>query len=66
MTSKPNHNPNPWLTFVEACAEIAVSRSTMDDWRRSGRGPDFVRLPNGSLRIRRQCLEGWLAELEVA
>ena len=60
-------NPiNPWHTIVEVCDELGIGRSTMDDWRRSGRGPEFLRLPNGSLRIRRRVLDAWTDALKVA
>jgi predicted DNA-binding transcriptional regulator AlpA len=62
MTTKTN----PWMTIVEVCTDLGVGRSTMDDWRRDGRGPRFVRLPNRSLRIRALAYEAWLETMEVA
>ncbi len=51
------------LTLAAVCQELGVSRSTLDDWRRTGRGPVFKKLPNGSLRITREALDAWLATL---
>ena len=62
MTAKVN----PWMTITEVCIDLGVGRSTLDDWRRSGRGPQFMRLPNGSLRIREAAYAAWLETLEVA
>jgi len=61
MTAKAN----PWMTIAEVCLDLGVGRSTMDDWRRSDRGPAFVRLPNGSLRIREASYAAWPETLEV-
>ncbi|WP_374228594.1 helix-turn-helix transcriptional regulator [Streptomyces sp. ET3-23] len=52
------------LTVDEVCAELQISRSTFYDWRQKGRGPRCIRLPNGSLRIRRGDLENWLMDCE--
>lgn len=52
------------LTVDELCAELRVSRSTFYDWRQKGRAPRCVKLPNGSLRIRRSDLENWLTDCE--
>jgi hypothetical protein len=35
-------------------------------WRRLGSGPNFVRLPNNSLRILRSEFEAWTSGLAVA
>lgn len=53
-----------WLTIAEFCEELGVARTTFDDWRAKGRAPACIRLPNGSLRIRRTDLEKWLTALE--
>ena len=55
-----------WLTIAEFCGEMGISRSTFDDWRAKRRAPKCVRLPNGSLRIRRTDFEDWLDTLEGA
>ncbi|MFJ8732784.1 helix-turn-helix transcriptional regulator [Streptomyces bauhiniae] len=56
--------PGPKLTVGEVCDELGVARSTFYDWRQRGRGPRCIRLPNGSLRIRRSDLENWLIDCE--
>lgn len=53
-----------WMTVAEFCEEMSVSRSTFDDWRAKNRAPRCVRLPNGSLRIRRTDFDNWLDTLE--
>lgn len=55
-----------WLTVTEFCEEMGISRSTFDDWRAKRRAPKCVRLPNGSLRIKRTDFEKWLDTLEEA
>lgn len=55
-----------WMTIAEFCREMGISRSTFDDWRAKRRAPKCVRLPNGSLRIRRTDFEDWLDALEEA
>ncbi|MEV0089115.1 helix-turn-helix domain-containing protein [Saccharopolyspora sp. NPDC050642] len=53
-----------WVTVTEFCQEFGISRSTWDDWRAKGRAPKCIRLPNGSLRIRRTDFEKWVNLLE--
>ncbi|MEV0057244.1 helix-turn-helix domain-containing protein [Saccharopolyspora shandongensis] len=55
-----------FLTIPEVCEELGVARSTFYDWRAKGQSPRCVRLPNGSLRIRRADFENWLNDLEDA
>ena len=61
MTTKQD----PWLSIDEVCDDLGVARSTLDDWRRDGRGPAFTRLPNNKLRLRESAYHGWLATLAV-
>jgi excisionase family DNA binding protein len=58
-----NHN---LLTVAEVCAELEIARSTFADWRAKGTGPRCMKLPNGSIRIRRAELDRWLASREEA
>ncbi|WP_255615740.1 MULTISPECIES: AlpA family transcriptional regulator [unclassified Saccharopolyspora] len=53
------------MTVPEFCDEMAISRSTFDDWRAKGRSPKCIRLPNGSLRIKRTDFDTWLNTLEA-
>ena len=57
---------DPWLSYENVRADLDVARSTLDDWRRSGRGPTFKRLPNGELRIRSSAYHTWEQSLEDA
>ncbi|MFB7630430.1 helix-turn-helix transcriptional regulator [Streptomyces sp. NPDC056149] len=52
------------LTVDDVCEELGIARSTFYDWRQKGRGPRCIRLPNGSLRIRRSDFENWLIDCE--
>lgn len=53
------------LTIAQACEELQIARSTLDQWRRLGTAPSFTRLPNNSLRVARAELERWLAAQEA-
>lgn len=53
-----------YLTIAEFCEELGISRSTFDDWRAKQRAPKCLRLPNGSLRIKRTDFDDWLDNLE--
>jgi predicted DNA-binding transcriptional regulator AlpA len=57
---------DPWLSYEDVLADLDVARSTLDDWRRSGRGPIFKRLPNRELRIRSSAYDAWAQALEDA
>ena len=52
------------LTIAEVIAELGVPRATFYRWRQLRKGPRSIKLPNGSVRIRRSELERWLASLE--
>ncbi|MFH9071481.1 helix-turn-helix transcriptional regulator [Streptomyces alboflavus] len=41
------------LTIPEVIAEIGVPRATFYRWRQLRKGPKAIKLPNGSVRIRR-------------
>ncbi|MCM2392012.1 helix-turn-helix transcriptional regulator [Streptomyces albipurpureus] len=56
--------PGQKLTVDEVCGELQISRSTFYDWRQKRRGPRCIRLPNGSIRVRRSDLENWLTDCE--
>ncbi|MBA8827103.1 putative DNA-binding transcriptional regulator AlpA [Saccharopolyspora lacisalsi] len=53
-----------WMTVAEFCEELDIARTTFDDWRAKQRAPKCVRLPNGSLRIRRTDFDSWINALE--
>lgn len=55
-----------FLTVEEFCSELGIARSTFADWRAKGTGPRCLKLPNGSIRIRRTELERWLSDHEEA
>ena len=55
-----NQSTAAHLTVDDLCRELGIARSTFYDWRMARRAPRCIRLPNGSLRIRRTDLENWL------
>ncbi|MFJ8553822.1 helix-turn-helix transcriptional regulator [Streptomyces sp. NPDC093676] len=54
------------LTIPEVIEEIGVPRATFYRWRQLRKGPKSIKLPNGSVRIRRSELERWIEALEEA
>ncbi|MFF5533439.1 helix-turn-helix transcriptional regulator [Streptomyces cinerochromogenes] len=48
------------------CHELQIASSTFYGWRQKGRGPRCIRLPNGSLRVRREDFEDWHARSPAA
>ncbi|MBZ6303259.1 MULTISPECIES: AlpA family transcriptional regulator [Streptomyces] len=54
------------LTIPEVIAEIGVPRATFYRWRQLRKGPKAIKLPNGSVRIRRSELERWIEALGEA
>ncbi len=57
-------DPDELLTLDQVAAELKVSREALYRWRRRGTGPPSVRLPGGSVRIRRSALSEWLRALQ--
>jgi excisionase family DNA binding protein len=51
------------LTVPEVCAELRVSRATFYRWLQTGRGPRWMKLPNGKIRVSRAALDSWLTDL---
>jgi excisionase family DNA binding protein len=62
----PTGHPEDLLTVDEVIASLRVSRATFYRWRRRGSGPASVRLPGGTVRVRRAALADWLASLQDA
>jgi excisionase family DNA binding protein len=52
------------LTLDQVAAELKISREALYRWRRRGAGPPAIRLPGGTVRIRRSALTGWLQDLQ--
>lgn len=52
-----------WLTIVEICTELKITRSTFYDWRAKGKAPECWRLPNGAIRTTREELDRWMGTL---
>ncbi|MCX4436602.1 MULTISPECIES: helix-turn-helix transcriptional regulator [Streptomyces] len=54
------------LTISQVIEEIRIPRATFYQWRACKKGPKSIKLPNGSVRIRRSELDRWLTSLEEA
>lgn len=52
-----------WMTVDEILNELGISRRTWQEWRCIGRTPKCYRLPNGSLRIKRNDFDCWMENL---
>lgn len=54
------------LTAAQAGEILGVAANTLRDWRRTGRGPRYVRLggPTGRVRYCRQELNRWVHSQE--
>lgn len=48
------------MTITEVCSELSIARSTFYDWRAARKAPKCIKLPNGSIRVRRTDFELWL------
>ncbi len=63
-------SPSSWMTMDDLCEELGVASSTAYKWSaagpRSGKFPRFRKLPNGSIRIRRDWFDEWLDNLDSA
>ncbi|WP_194891346.1 helix-turn-helix transcriptional regulator [Catenulispora pinisilvae] len=54
------------LSINEVCEELGVARATFYRWRAHRKGPASLRLPNGTVRIRRSALTAFIAACEDA
>lgn len=52
------------LTIAEVCEELGIARATFYRWRAHRKGPASLRLPNGTVRIRRSALTAFIASCE--
>ena len=50
------------LTVPEVVRELKISRATFYRWHETGKGPKTVKLPGGTLRIRRSALDRFLID----
>ena len=55
---------DPLLSIPQVVAELGISRATFYRWRSLHKGPACLRLPNGSIRVRRSDLDAFLAMCE--
>jgi excisionase family DNA binding protein len=52
------------LRLEEVADLLGVKRSTIYAWLHRGQGPPVVKLPSGSIRLRRQSVEAWVQKAE--
>lgn len=52
------------LTVDQICVALGIDRSTFYQWRIKGKSPVCIKLPNGSIRVRRDEYERWLKSRE--
>ncbi|MEZ0108592.1 putative DNA-binding transcriptional regulator AlpA [Catenulispora sp. EB89] len=52
------------LSIIEVCEELGIARATFYRWRAHRKGPASLRLPNGTVRIRRSALTAFIAACE--
>ena len=50
------------LGVAEIISELGISRRELDRWRAQGFAPQFLRMPNGSLRMKDSALRAWVDE----
>ena len=50
LIAVPPMSVGPLVTTRQAAAILLMSRGTLEKWRRTGKGPQFIRHPNGSIR----------------
>lgn len=55
-----------WLTNDDICTILNISPRTLEKWRARDKGPQMLRLPNGTLRTREDWFQAWLDELPGA
>lgn len=48
------------LSDAEVANQLGVSLATVRKWRAVKRGPDFIKLPSGSIRYRPKDLAAWI------
>ena len=50
------------LTGLDVIRELQISRATFCRWLASGKGPKSLKLPGGTIRIRRSALDRFLTD----
>lgn len=48
------------LTVPDVIAELQISRATFYRWLATGKGPKPIKLPGGTIRVRRSALDRFL------
>lgn len=72
-TRKLERTPRPesrWMSIADFCDELGITAWTAYKWSASGpdsgRFPQYLKLPNGQIRIRRDWFEKWVSSLGPA
>ena len=50
------------LTVPEVVQELQISRATFYRWLSTGKGPKTLKLPGGTIRVRRSALDRFLTD----
>jgi excisionase family DNA binding protein len=50
------------MTTKQAAEYLAMSHKTLEDWRRKGEGPRFIKVGSRSVRYRQSELDAWITE----
>lgn len=54
------------LPVDEVCERLGLSRWTLANWRRSGFGPNYLRLRGNELRYPEDTLDEWIKDRTVS
>ncbi|GAB3994208.1 hypothetical protein GCM10029992_07950 [Glycomyces albus] len=52
------------MTVDDVLSELGIARSTFHQWRKTGLGPRYLRLPNGGIRVLRSEFLRWLSSMQ--
>lgn len=59
-------DPRALLSEAQAAKFLGYSRSSLNQWRVKGKGPEFVKLDTGTVRYRKSVLVEWLEKHSVS
>ena len=55
-----------YLTRAQVAQHTSIAPQTLANWATLGKGPKFVKLPNGLVRYRPEDVEAWIEGIEEA
>lgn len=62
FSRRPSMTADELLSVNDVIAELGIARATFYRWRAVRKGPEALRLPNGTIRVRRSALDRFLAD----